>query len=336
MTLISSKRSVFQLCLHPNYRKGIQTQWHRFKSGEYPRPLLFLAPFGMAATGLRGYAGVTWALKLCDPQSSSVYLNVFFNTFAVITGVFSAFCFIAFQINQQAFRNIQIKNKFNLEENKEMVCLFENEHKWRFRQIGFSSLLLTIAASMISGLAVFYSKGDFEVTWKSGLFASLLVVSNALLNIFYITNPTYQYWATKDICEKAVKKDRSRPLSLNINADDQEVGLAQKESGSVQALKLLLKVVGGVSAIGTGLALGPGIIHALLLASSTKKIEEASLPVCIAGLVLTFLFSILSASRDFVVWTLSSLPNLFQQNKTALSLEQHTNKYESTTSIGVA
>jgi len=294
ITIISSKNSVSELY---RIRSAVSKSLNllRDENGSLPLCQLFLLPVllggGMMGTWFKANVGVlTVAREIVSliTANPSEFLDSILTTFSAVVGSCSALCFLAFQ-SKQALHQLRIKQALDKSpywieyKKREYVHIFLNQ---------FVTFLISLAMTLITVMATFYQKGNFDIDAKTASKALVIAFSNMILNTWFTTGPNFLY--------KTIQANYKATVNNNGDAyHGNRIGI------------FLIQCFGFISSTGNSLAVFPAIVHVLLQISKKENIADESLGYSIAAIVITALLAVPMFLRDYAYYTKLVLELLF-------------------------
>lgn len=303
LTIVTSRDSVAELCfLRETARKNLTLL--RDNQGKLPIFRLVLlglilpgSMLGAFFKGEVGFLAVSQSLTALMTNSTSKNMHLALTVIAYIVGGCSALCNFSFQ-GQQALKQMYIRHM--LQQSDDWVE-YNHARKWPVFWNQFMTFLISIAMTLVTMMATFYHKGNFDLDFETAAKALYICFCCMMLNTFYTSGPNFLY-----------KKIQADYFS------DREPANRVAHYGCCRIAMVAVQMIGIISSVGNSFSVFPGVEHVLLQISGKKTLSNESAGYIATGLIVWLLLAIPMFPRDYAYYAKYALKLLFEK-PTALS-----------------
>lgn len=310
-TITSSKKSVLELCQHPNWLSGITAFFRNIFQGKYPKDLLLSGLVVFFASSMKAVVGSQTVLHR-TAQFPHMENAIEIAPLTYLIGASSAACFLAFQWFGQG---MWVDRAFTSLKQGDSYSRYLSRHKGWDRATTLIGVLMGIAGALVGAVSACYVNRQFE--FKNPLHISLffIALTGAYFNLCYSYNLiTRMEWLLKlhntESCATCLNERSAAPVVSAIQPAETETqcydGFAKRCSSFFGS------GVSSLAALGGSITFSPAIIRTLQIilrligmASSNEEhyntIAEDPRFI-LGGLILSLPFVYFSMLQYLAVW----------------------------------
>lgn len=265
-TIIASKKSVLELCQHPNWLGGIKQFFQHIFQGEYPKDLVLSGLMVCFASGMKGVVGSQNVLHRITqfPHMENVD-NITPITYAV--GLSSSICFLAFQWLGQG---MWVDRAFKSLKQDDHYSCYLSRHKGWDRSTTAIGVSMGVAGVLVGALAACYVNRQFEFNNPLHITLFFIALTGAYFNLCYSYNLiTRMEWLLKlhntESCTACLNEQVNDEATAPVVVTTQH---AETESSCLSGLgkqcgRFFESSVRNLAALGGSITFSPAIIRTL-------------------------------------------------------------------------
>lgn len=312
-TIIASKKSVLELCEHPNWMGGIKEFFQNIFENKYPKDLLLSGLMVCFASGMKGVVGSQNVLHRVTQFQHMENVEKL-TPLTYLIGISSSICFLAFQWLGQG---MWVDRAFKSLKQDDHYSNYLSRHKGWDRGTTAIGVSLGVVGALVGALAACYVNHEFEFNNPFHITLFFIALTAAYFNLFYSYNLiTRMEWLLKlhntESCPACLNDPINNVVPAVIETQPVEAKSTCFNHFAKGCSSFFGSSVSNLAALGGSITFSPAIIrtlqiilHLIGIASSNEEhysVIAEDPRVILTGLLISIPFVYFSTLQYTAVW----------------------------------